>query len=43
MNTAAFACVIYFERQTGSDNIFDMAGFNKEKAYFSYCFRYRFI
>ena len=31
MNTAAFACVIYFERQTGSDKIFDMAGLIKKK------------
>ncbi|NQY79378.1 MAG: NADH-quinone oxidoreductase subunit N [Candidatus Caenarcaniphilales bacterium] len=31
MNTAAFACVIHFERETGSDNIFDMAGLLQKK------------
>ena len=31
MNTAAFACIIHFERETGSDKIFDMAGLIHKK------------
>jgi NAD(P)H-quinone oxidoreductase subunit 2 len=31
MNTCAFACVIYFEQETGSDSVFDFAGWIQKK------------
>lgn len=31
MNTCAFACVIHFEQETGSDSIFDFAGWIQKK------------
>ncbi len=31
MNTCAFACIIYFEEETGSDRIFDFAGWIQKK------------